>query len=189
MDVWIQKHGDCTEDSLASLLNEHMTGDYLVTAFFTDRFQGCRGDLLDSVLARAQELVELRVFNEDCELWLHRSCCGRPFSWRLAGETGCVPKRDCFRTVQALDIDETYAAYQRGDQDEHGALKLRSTVKGYYALPLGTGDGCVKIITYVRYNENGVAEAADYRLAGFASMKDGADWENDKGGMHGAVSD
>lgn len=189
MDSWIQKHGDCTEDSLASLLKEYGTDDYLVTAFFTDRFQGCRGDHLPSVLSKVRELLELRVFHEDCELWFHRSHCGRPFSWRLAGEAGCDPKRDCFRTVQALDIDETYAAYQRGERDEYGSLKLRSTVKGYYALPLAGGDACVKVVNYVRYDENGVAEAADYRLAGFASMKEGADWEKDKGGIRGAVSD
>ena len=189
MDVWIQKHGACPEDALASLLEEYMTEAYLVTAFFTDRFQGCRGNRLDSVLAKARGLVELRVFNESCELWLHRSCCGKPFFWRLAGEAGCDPKRDCFRTVQALDVDETYDAYRRGEADEYGSLKLRSTVKGYYALPLRGGDECVKVVNYVRYDENGVAEAADYRLAGFASMRDGAAWKENEGGMDGAVGD
>lgn len=189
MDCWIQKHGVCSEDALASLLEEYGTGDYLVTAFFTGRFQGGRGDHLDSVLARASELVELRIFNESRELWLHRSCCGRPFSWRLAGEDGCDSKRDYFRTVQALDIDETYAAYRCGEADEYGALKLRSTVKGHYALPLARGDECVKVVNYVRYDENGVAKAADYRLAGFASMKDGAAWKNDQGGIDDAVGD
>ena len=189
MDVWIQKHGACSEDALASLLEEYRTGDYLVTAFFTDRFQGCRGNHLDSVFAKAQELVELRVFNENQELWLHRSCCGKPFVWRLAGESGCDPERDYFRTVQALDIDETYGAYQRGETDGYGSLKLRSTVQGYYALPLCRGDECVKIINYVRYDANGIAEAADYRLAGFASMKDGALWKEEMGGIDGAVGD
>ena len=189
MDCWIQRHGACSEDALASLLEEYMTGDYLVTAFFTGRFQGCRGNHLDSVLAKARELAELRVFNENHELWLHRSRYGKPFFWRLAGETGCDPKRDCFRTVQALDIDKTYAAYRRGETDEYGSLKLRSAVKGHYALPLGRGDECVIVVNYVRYDENGVAEAADYRLAGFASMKDGAAWKEDEGGIDGAVSD
>ena len=189
MDVWIQKHGDCAEDALASLLEEYKTGDYLVTAFFTDRFQGCRGSRLDSVFAGARDLLELRVFNENRELWLHRSRCGKPFFWRLAGEAGCDPKRDYFRALQALDVDETYAAFRRGETDEYGSLKLRSTVKGHYALPLCSGDACVKIVHYVRYDENGVAEAADYRLAGFASMQDGAAWKEDTGGMDGAVSD
>lgn len=190
MDSWIQKHGICSEDVLGSLLEEYRTGDYLVTAFFTGWFQGCRGNHLDSVLASAQELVELRVFNENCELWLHRSCCGRPFSWRLASEAGCGSQRDYFRTVQALDIDESYAAYQRGETDGYGSLKLRSTVQGYYALPICSGDGCVKIINYVRYDDvTGVAEAVDYRLAGFASMKDGADWKKDKGGTESASGD
>lgn len=189
MDSWNQKHGNSSENTLGSLLEEFMTGDYLVTAFFTDRFQAHRGDHLNSVLASAQELVELRVFNENCELWLHRSCCGEPFVWRLASEAGCDSKHDYFRTVQALDIDETYAAYQLGETDEYGSLKLRSTVQGYYALPLCRGDECVKIINYVRYDANGVAEAADYRLAGFVSMKDGADWKSDKGGIDGAGGD
>ena len=189
MDSWIQKYGDCAEDALASLLEEYRTGDYLAAAFFTGRFQGCRGNHLDSVLAKARELLELRVFNETCELWLHRSCCGKPFFWRLAGEAGCALTRDCFRTVQALDVDETYDAYRRGETDKYGSLKLRSTVKGYYALPLDRGDECVQIVNYVRYDENGVAEAADYRFAGFAPMKDGAAWKEGKGGIDGAVSD
>ena len=189
MDFWIQKHGNCSEDALGPLLEEYMTDDYLVTAFFTDRFQGSRGYHLNSMLSNAQELVELRVFNENCELWLHRSCCGTPFYWRLAGEAGCDPKRDFFCTVQALDIDETYVAYQHGETDEYGSLKLRSTVKGYYALPLNIGDECVKVINYVRYDANGVAEVADYRLVGFASMKDGTDWKNDMGGITGAGGD
>lgn len=189
MDVWIQKHGDCAEAALASLLEEYLAEEYLAAAFFTGGFQGCRGKRLHALLAKAQELLELRVFNENRELWIHRSCCGRPFFWRLAGESGCDPKRDFFRTVQALDLDETYAAYRRGETDEYGSLKLRSTVKGHYALPLAGGETCVKIVNYVRYDENGVAEAADYRLAGFASMKDGAAWKEDEGGIDGAVSD
>lgn len=189
MDLWIQKHCNCPEDALGSLLKEFMTEDYLVTAFFTDRFQAYRGDHLNSVLANAQELVELRVFNENCELWLHRSCSGSPFVWRLASEAGCDSNRDYFCTVQALDIDETYATYQCGETDEYGSMKLRSTVQGYYALPLCKGDECVKIINYVRYDANGVAEAADYRFAGFASMKDGTEWKNDKGGIEGAGGD
>lgn len=189
MGCWIQKHGTCSEDALASLLEEYGMGDYLVTAFFTAWFQGCRGNHLNSVLTKARELLELRVFHENHELWLHRSHCGKPFSWRLAGEFGCDPERDYFRTLQALDIDETYPAYQRGETDEYGSLKLRSTVKGHYALPLGRGDECVKVVNYVRYDENGVAEAADYRLAGFASMKEGAAWKEDQGGIDGAVND
>ena len=176
MASWIQKHGDCPEGALSALLEEYMTGSYLAAAFFTGRFQGCRENCLHSVLDRVRELLELRIFNEDRELWLHRSRCEGPFSWRLAGEAGCRAGRDFFRTVQALDIDETYAAYRRSERDEFGALKLRSTVRGYYALPLDEGDECVKVVNYVRYDENGVAEAADYRLAGFASLKDGAAW-------------
>ena len=189
MASWIQKQGDCSEDALGALLEEYMTDGYLAAAFFTDRFQGYRGDRLDSVLDSVRELLELRVFNEDRELWLHRSRCEGPFSWRLAGEAGCDPKRDFFCTVQALDIDETYVAYQCGETDGYGSLKLRSTVQGYYVLPLCKGDECVKVINYVRYDANGVAEVADYRLVGFASMKDGADWKKDKGGIKGAGSD
>lgn len=182
MASWIKNCGNCSENALGSLMEEYMKGGFLVTAFFTDHFLGCRAEYLHSVLDSARKLLELRVFNENCELWLHRSCCERPFSWRLADETGCEG-HDFFRTVQALDIDETYDAYQRCETDGYGCLKLRSTVQGYYTLPLCEGDECVKIINYVRYDANGVAEAADYRLAGFASMKDGSDWKKDKGGI------
>lgn len=190
MDSWIKNSDNCLENELGSLLEEYMTDDYLVIAFFTDRFQAHRGDHLNSVLASTQKLLELRVFNENCELWLHRSCCGKPFSWRLASEAGCDPQHDYFRTVQALDIDESYAAYQCGETDGYGSLKLRSTVQGYYVLPLCKGDECVKVINYVRYDDaTGVAEAADYRLAGFASMIDGADWKKGKGGTESAGGD
>ena len=173
MNPWIKenKNGECDENAVLNILKNALSEGCTVLAFFADRFQACRGDQASELLKEMASLLEVRAFDSKQELWFHRSTLGAPFAWRLADESGCVEGEDYFDTVQALDIDETYGAYKNGETDEYGCLKLRSTVKGCYALPIEKNDGCVKVINYIRYDENGIAGVADYRIAGFAPLR------------------
>ena len=38
---------------------------------------------------------------------------------------------------------------------------------GKYVLPIGETEDSSKIITYIAYDESGMAKAADYRVCGF----------------------
>ena len=168
MDKWNKKTGMCEPDEILPVMNAEISDADVILAYYSDRFQACEGSQMRDFLQDVSRLLEIRAFNGEKELWLHRSQLGRPFVWRIASEEGCVAERDYIETIQALDIDETYAAYRNGETDEFGCLKMRSTVKGYYALPIRKTDAFVKLIEYVRYDEDGIAGIADYRVAGFA---------------------
>ena len=99
----------------------------------------------------ADKLLELRIFNTSREFLLRRSCLGAPFSWRLASEETLSPEmrqKHCFETRQLL---------------ERGASSA-----GVFVLPVTEKERFVRIMNYVSYDADGVANAADYRLMGFA---------------------
>ncbi len=169
MNSWVKKNGICDESAVSNVIGSVLSESGAVLAYFSGSFRSCRGDKVADLLKNTADLLEVRAFDSEQELWLHRSTLGTPFAWRLADEKGCAPG-DFFRTTQALDIDAKYKPYQNGETDEYGCLKLRSTVMGCYVLPIERSDGCVQVVNYVRYDENGVAGVADYRIAGFAPL-------------------
>ena len=80
-----------------------------------------------------------------------------------------------FKTKHLLDISPEYQPYKDAETDEFGCRKLRSSIGGHYALPLGDiGDkqsyGYAVLVNYISYDDNGIAGVADYRLAGFEPL-------------------
>lgn len=142
-----------------------------VLAYFTDAFKAGRADrMLAKVDADMDKLLELRVFTEKQELWLHRSVLGAPFSWRLAAEENIPPaerERYCFETRQLLDLGESPDEKPKYDSD---GLRILQTEAGRsFKLPIAAAERYVRIMNYVCYDDDdGVANAADYRLIGFA---------------------
>ena len=142
-----------------------------VLAYFTDAF---RAGWADRMLAEAEsnmdKLLELRVFNDSRELWLHRSRLGAPFVWRLAAEEGIKPEEKekyCFETRQLLDLGEGPDAEPTFDESD-GLRVLKTEAGRSFKLPIAKDERYVRILNYVAYDENGVANAADWRLMGFA---------------------
>lgn len=171
---WAKDSGTCEESEICEKIRRFFPNSGIVLAFFSDRFRACRSDRAKDLLENGSSLLEVRVFNKENELWFHRSTLGAPFAWRLAGELGCDPKHDFFETKQALDFDMTYEPYKNGELDEYGCLKIRSTVMGYYALPIEKSDGCVRVVNYIRYDESGVANVVDYRIKSFEQLEEEA---------------
>lgn len=171
MDKWIKQAGVCKPEELPAVVSKEISASDTILAYFSDQFKSCKGDQLQSVLQNAARLLEIRAFNDNQELWIHRSQLGTGFVWRVANEIDCEAKRDYIETVQALDIDETYDAFKNGETDEYGSLRIRSTVKGYYVLPIQKTDAFVKLFEYVRYDDAGIAGVVDYRVAGFTPSK------------------
>ena len=184
MDPWIKDGGSCTREELGLRITEFIRdGDYLL-AYYTDRFLSLRFGS-QAVLPSWEDLLELRVFNKDRELWAHRSSTGADFSWRIADDetlrAAAATQEDpflkdaenhCIYTKQTLDINRK-AESGFGAKDKWGSTKLRTTVGGAYTLPIGKDDGCVLVKHYLRYDVNGVATVADYRLVGFEPQKKG----------------
>lgn len=130
------------------------TDDYVV-AYFADKFLAGRASTLLETVEREQDrLLELRVFNASRELLLRRSALGAPFSWRIASEDALSPeakKKHCFETRQLLERGESTA--------------------GISALPVEGAERYVRLMNYVSYDADGVANAVDYRLMGFAEKE------------------
>ena len=181
MDAWVKEFDTCTASELAGKAAAFAKASDYVIACYTDRFLAVRAEML-SALPSFETLLELRVFNEERELWGHRSSIGSRFSWRIADDLELVrraaqepddflrqPENRYLDSCQTLDIDTTESL----ETDEFGSRKLRTTVGGDYALPISDGDGCIQIRSYLRYDKNGVATVADYRLVGFGPQKRG----------------
>lgn len=168
---WIKDCGETTQDALPALLETVGTDD-TVLAFFVHCFRATRGAFLREILVseKVENLLELRAFNAERELWAHRTALAELFQWRVASEAG-LTVADWFETRQTLDIDETYPPTGNQELNAFGALRLRTTGGGEYALPIAPGDGCAVLVNYVAYDETGCAFAADWRLRGFAPQE------------------
>ncbi len=163
---WISASGAGND---APLKDFHGKKDY-VLVYFTDAFlAGWADQMLAEAESNMGKLLELRVFNENRELWLHRSSLGAPFAWRLAAEEGIKPEEKdkyCFETRQLLDLGEGPDAEPAFDDD--GLRVLRTEAGRSFKLPITEKERYVRIMNYVSYDEDGVANTADYRLMGFA---------------------
>ena len=167
---WILKCGEADETVLLQLIDGYLEGGRAVLlAGCTDRYVAGvaeNGSCPDFNPAR---LLELRLFREDSELWAHRSVVGRPFSWRIADDNtlketvkdltpGFFADADNYRVerVQRLDVDPSAS----------GAGSLMTLGGGRYNLPI-TDEDTIRVVTYLDYDENGIARAVDVRMKGF----------------------
>ncbi len=161
---WITENG-VTEDAVTLVKRVAVAEDRIV-AYYVDGFQSGRADRLDAILDRQDRLLELRMFSKTRELWLHRSRLGVGFFWRIASEEQFPdPAKYCFETRQLLDLGESP---DEMPTFENGLRVLHSSGGSRFLLPVSGEERFVRIMNYVAYDEDGVANAADYRLIGFA---------------------
>ena len=144
-----------------------------VLAYFSDAFRAGRADrMLAEAESNMDKLLELRIFNDKQELWLHRSNLSAPFFWRLASEAGFSEDEQkrycyCFETRQLLDLGEGPDAGPTFDESD-GLRILKTEAGRSFKLPITEEERYVRVMNYVAYDEDGVANAADWRLMGFA---------------------
>ena len=162
---WITDGG--TAEDAAGTVRRYAAPEDRIVAYYADGFAAGYADRLEALLAGEDRLLELRLFSETRELWLHRSRLGEPFAWRVASEAALPDKeRYCFETRQLLDLREGPEAAP--ELDAAGLRVLRPLNGRRFALPCGGADRFVRLMNYVRYDAEGVANAADWRLIGFA---------------------
>ena len=208
--VWIAGRGSWQEKELVSHIkafcSEGKRGidpSYKLLGYFVHRFCAADGsaiiDYLNAPENSPKLLLEMRIFNENRELWIHRSRIGEnvPFFWREASDTDSPvkpqgilkrlfgmgrnddkrsiqrvisnPEKYRFETRQMLDING-----KPGAADKYGCLSILSTVGGHFALPIAPEDRYIRIINYIQYDtESGMGNVADYRFAGFSSNAPG----------------
>lgn len=157
--------GQCREEQLLETI--FAEGYQYFAAFLTDRFVAGKADTLEQGLNELEcdKILELRLFSEEKEALGRRTMIGENhlFQWRVASEDG-LDEMDYLVKYQTLDID---AAKIRST--ENGGLQLMTTGGGCYSLPISPEEDRIKIISYIGYDESGMAYIYDNRLAGFVT--------------------
>ena len=128
-----------------------LSDEYIVDKWPSDRMQ--------EIIEREYLVLELRVFNPDCELKLSRGNIGSEFKYRMLPNEN-TKDMDTFDEIQYLDIDDT-VSLQDG--------KVQTTGGGQYNLPLNNKKNAkIKIRYYVgKYETTGQARVEDWRVVEF----------------------
>lgn len=173
--IWIEEQGDITPEQLAEKLSGYCVGERLFLAYFTDGFVSGHATREEIQKLPVETLLEIRIFCDEMEFLARRSSLGKAFVWRLASDRA---RSENFRKYQengegkVLPAKEemTYLiSYQTLDIKERlGENRILSMVGGNYSLPLEGRENAAKIMTYLTYDERGMAAAADFRICGFA---------------------
>lgn len=165
------EQGECEEKDILKLI--HTKKDYpFFLAFHTDGFVSGRNNEDEIETIQPERLLELRVFGEKGELLVRRNMIGarQKFQYRTANEEALNKdgNQDYLVSYQALDIDQN-----KTKVISEGMRSLMTTGGGRYSLPINETENSIKIITYVDYDEDGMAFIYDHRLAGFVKVEEG----------------
>ena len=186
-ELWVNGSGSWSETELQSkakavLPNPSADETRCFMALYTDKFICASIDKLDAALADVAWLLELRVFDRVRELWAHRSMLGEPFSWRIADDKALEeeakkqqepffnnPESYRIESTQRLDIDNSKEHKPTGEP-QYGGTLLRSTGRSVYELPIND-ENAIKLVSYIRYDDSGIANVVDYRLKAFCKLE------------------
>lgn len=160
---WIKCEGLCPEQDLEIKCREIIddSNEYLYLAMYTDRFDS--GKYCGSTEIAADSLLEIRIFDDNRELLFLRKSLSENFCWRYIVHDETIPSESYYLRYYLIDKNETESR-QRLD---NGNLSILSTVGGRYSLPVSETEKRIKVMTYVDYDDNGMAYAADNRVCGF----------------------
>lgn len=143
-------------------MNYDMIGKYTyILAIWTDR-----ADFV-SELTEPEKLLEVRAFGEEGEYRAWRSCVDEEFQCRELRDDSLPTELDgWFDESQYLDIDAKRTS---------GTLAFAIGAGSYHLPEAAIGNELLKIRYYYRYDGDGIARKADWRLVGFAQKED-AKW-------------
>ena len=160
---WIKESGTCQGSDLdtiiSSIIKEIDNGLYI--AMYTDRFES--GKITDDCRFEDKYVLEIRIFNKDKEILLSRGSISEDFIWRYISNDKTLDDESYYARYHVIDMNEPLSK----DYLDNGNLSIISTGGGRYSLPVTEGTKKIKIITYIDYDENGMAYAADNRVCGF----------------------
>lgn len=158
------RKGICDESELLETIFENCY-PYFV-AYQTDRFIAGRNTLEILRQIDSSRLLEIRLFSEEQEVLARRTMigAGHKFQWRIASEKGLLENEYVVK-YQTLDIDRT-----KINAGSNGNLQLMTTGGGKYELPVSETHDSIRVISYIDYDESGMAYIYDNRLAGFTTQ-------------------
>ncbi len=182
-ELWIEKSGLCSEDEIVGLLSAEAAPNSFYLAGLTDQYVSGYAKIEEFERLELWKLLDIRVFSEERELFATRSMLGQEFAYRIASDEALqknynerlkedlgvvplpeTPEANYLIRYQYIDINELMS---QEEADEQGSRPLMTTVGGSYRLPITKGINMVKLMTYLTYDENGMAKITDNRLCGF----------------------
>lgn len=156
--------GICDESELLETVFDNRCLYFV--AYQTDRFIAGRNTLEILRQIDSRRLLEIRLFSENQEVLARRTMIGEghKFQWRIASEEG-LAENEYVERYQTLDIDHT-----KINIGSNGNLQLMTTGGGRYELPISQEQDSIRVISYINYDESGMAYIYDNRLAGFTTQ-------------------
>lgn len=167
---WVKERGQIGEAGILTEVRQRLSTTALFLAYSTDSFLAGHATEEELCTLKPENLLELRVFSETWEVCYRRSYVGENFQWRLASEED-IPKDSYLVQYQTLDINWNKTQAEGNFIDPNGNRVLYTTVGGKYRLPIGLEEDCTQVISYIAYDENGMAKIVDYRLCGFGQRE------------------
>ena len=145
---WIAEKGKCSQEDLIATAVEYCAEDAIYIAMHIDRPE--IGQAVSDRVSQisVDNLMELRIFNSDWELFATRSRCGEEFKWRVTSDKE-LETQDYIVRYQAIDLNKV-KSMRNGNE-----LQISDQVKR------------AKVMSYIAYDEFGMAKAVDNRVCGF----------------------
>ena len=163
MKEYIIQSGSVTEQNASALIQDYLKQNRFIYAVYTNHFF-CGTEWNSADL---HQLLELRIFDQNCEIRLRRLSVSEPFRWRYIDDTA-------FCEALAQEQDSFLNQFHNRTFDESHYLDVKySDGKNYtaagggkYTLPI---EGARKILlrNYLDYDETGIVQVSDFRLRGF----------------------
>ena len=161
--IWIEEQGCADAAQLSKKLLELCGENHLYLAYFTDSFTSGNMSGIEMEKLSVDKLLEIRIFR-----------LGTDFKWRLASDQARTEKfKELKNTEEGKSLppkEEMTYLIQYHTLDIKKRLsenRILSTVGGIYNLPLKENESKVKVMTYLSYDEIGMAAAVDFRICGF----------------------
>ena len=172
--IWIEEQGCADAAQLSKKLLELCGENHLYLAYFTDSFTSGNMSGIEMEKLSVDKLLEIRIFSDEMEFLARRSRLGTDFKWRLASDQARTEKfKELKNTEEGKSLppkEEMTYLIQYHTLDIKKRLsenRILSTVGGIYNLPLKENESKVKVMTYLSYEDIGMAAAVDFRICGF----------------------
>ncbi len=161
---FVSDYGSVSESDLASVLGK-IKARYMLLMYSAGMVECVSAGEIKDV----GHLLEARLFSEDAELKIMRPTIGSDFSWRMIDDNRFKEFCDnsAFdKTFENCTLDEKHYLDINSELTEKGSTIYTATGGGRYVLPEG-GLEKVLIRDYIYYDDNGIANIADFRIVKF----------------------
>lgn len=149
---WIAENGICGQNEIIASAAKYCDEDAIYIALYTDKAEIGQTILENLNRIDGNNLMELRIFNSKREFFAIRSMCTEDFKWRVTSDKN-LKKEDYIVRHQFIDIN-----------------KVKSMGKSTF-FQIDERVNSVKVISYIEYDEYGMAKVVDNRVCQLEEME------------------